>query len=93
MLFYVGAGISLFAALVRLALPESQYFVERQEAERNSATAVSSSQKSKTFMREAGRALKTHWIRCVFAILLMSGFNFYSYVAVLFAKFLADAYS
>jgi SHS family lactate transporter-like MFS transporter len=30
-------------------------------------------------MREAWKALKLHWIRCVFAVLLMTGFNFFSH--------------
>lgn len=77
-LFYIGAGISLFAAIIRLALPESQYFIERSAAAKLAGTQISSAQKSKTFISEAGKALRLHWIRCIFAILLMTGFNFYS---------------
>ncbi|KAM0791387.1 hypothetical protein ACM66B_005852 [Microbotryomycetes sp. NB124-2] len=79
-LFYCAAGISLAAALLRLALPESTYFKARQEAARaDGVEQMSSARKSKIFVIEAGRALKLHWVRCVFAVLLMSCFNFFSH--------------
>ncbi|GAA5856199.1 hypothetical protein JCM8547_000815 [Rhodosporidiobolus lusitaniae] len=78
-LFWFGSAIAFFAALVRLCLPESAYFLERREAERKNGTTVSSAQKSKVFLKEAGRALRVHWVRCIFAICLMTGFNFYSH--------------
>lgn len=78
-LFYAGSGITLAAALFRLSLPESTYFTERQTALANSHTQISSGQKSKTFIVEAGKALKTYWVRCIFAVLLMTGFNFFSH--------------
>ncbi|KAL8278083.1 hypothetical protein RQP46_009543 [Phenoliferia psychrophenolica] len=74
-LFYIAAGLSLGAAGIRAILPESQFFIDRREA----SSMVSSGSKSKTFVKEMGHALRTHWVRCVFAVLLMSGFNFYSH--------------
>lgn len=80
MLFYIAAGISLFAALVRLALPESTYFQERVDAARASGeTQMSSSDKTKTMFKEAGRAVKLHWARCIWAICFMTGMNFFSH--------------
>ncbi|KAL8293604.1 hypothetical protein RQP46_000305 [Phenoliferia psychrophenolica] len=78
-LFYIAAGITLAAAVIRAALPESQYFLDRRAAAAENGVITSSTQKSKVFIREAGHALRTHWVRCIFAILLMSGFNFYSH--------------
>ncbi|KAK4054452.1 hypothetical protein OIV83_000946 [Microbotryomycetes sp. JL201] len=79
-LFYCAAGISLAAALLRLALPESTYFKARQEAAKaDGVERISGAQKSKIFIVEAGRAIKLHWIRCVFAVLIMSCFNFFSH--------------
>ncbi|GAA5970971.1 hypothetical protein JCM21900_003547 [Sporobolomyces salmonicolor] len=78
-LFWFGAGASFFAALIRLVLPESPYFLERRAAEKVSGTTVSSVDKSKIFIREAGRALKLHWVRCIFGLCLMTGFNFFSH--------------
>ncbi|KPV74798.1 uncharacterized protein RHOBADRAFT_15257, partial [Rhodotorula graminis WP1] len=78
-LFYFASAVSFFAALVRLVLPESAYFLERREADKAQGTTVSSSTKSKIFLREAGRALKIHWVRCIFAVIIMSLFNFFSH--------------
>lgn len=77
--FWFGAGFSAFAALVRLCLPESAYFLERREAARASGTFISEKEKTKIFFREIGRAAKLHWVRCIFALVLMSAFNFYSH--------------
>lgn len=79
-LFFVGAGISTFAALVRLALPESTYFAERAQAAalQEDGQKISSGRKSKIFLVQAGKALKLHWVRCIYAVLLMAGFNFLS---------------
>ncbi len=71
-LYYVAAAFSLGAAGIRLILPESQYFVERHNAEKAAGATVSSSQKTKTFAVEAWKALKLHWVRCIFAVLLMT---------------------
>lgn len=76
-LFFLGAGISAFAAAVRLLLPESELFL-RQKAERDASGAVGQS-KAKVFLTELKEMLKTHWLRCVYGILLMTGFNFLSH--------------
>ncbi|BGO91632.1 hypothetical protein NBRC10512_008079 [Rhodotorula toruloides] len=78
-LFYFAAAVSAFAAIVRACLPESEYFLKRREAEKASGNVVSSAEKSKIFIKEAGRALKLHWVRCIFALCLMTGFNFFSH--------------
>ncbi|GAA6064042.1 hypothetical protein JCM10212_001468 [Sporobolomyces blumeae] len=78
-LFFFGAAAAAFAAVLRAVLPESSYFLERRAAEKAAGTTVSSAQKSKTFLREAGRAVKLHWVRCVFSLCLMTGFNFFSH--------------
>lgn len=59
-------------AIVRIILPESQVFIDRRNAEKASGTVVSSKEKSRIFIKEAGRAVKLHWIRCIFAICLMT---------------------
>ena len=70
-LFWTGSGISLFAAVVRALLPESEVFLRAKEAEK--ARGTDTTQKTKIFMRETKAMLKKHWLLCIYAVLLMTG--------------------
>lgn len=77
-LFYLGAGLSLFIAILRAIIPESDVFVRAREhakanpdPEGRSAWAL--------YMQSAKLALKLHWLRFIYACLLMTGFNFLSH--------------
>lgn len=76
LLFYLGAGLSLLAAIVRALLPESPKFVEQKRL--RSLRPVSKNP-MKQFFVETGKMLKVHWPMCIYAILLMTGFNFFSH--------------
>ncbi|KAI0040953.1 carboxylic acid transporter [Auriscalpium vulgare] len=76
-LFWASAGISIFAAAVRAVLPESAVFLRAKEAER--ARGTSTTGKTKRFIRETKEMLKKHWMLCIYAVLLMTGFNFLSH--------------
>jgi len=76
-LFWTAAGISMFAAFVRLLLPESEIFLRAKAAER--AAGHSTKNKTKVFLHETKEMLKTHWLLCIYAVLLMTGFNFLSH--------------
>jgi len=76
-LFWTGAGISLFAAAIRALLPESELFLKAKEAEK--ARGTDTTQKTKIFIRETKVMLKKHWLLCIYAVLLMTGFNFLSH--------------
>ncbi|KAJ7290386.1 carboxylic acid transporter [Mycena rebaudengoi] len=77
-LFWTASGISVFGAVLRALLPESEVFLKaRQAAE--SHGVVSEKQKTRIFLRETRAMLKTHWMLCVYAVLLMTGFNFLSH--------------
>ena len=70
-LYFIGAGFSCLAAIVRAFLPESQQFIlARQEAKERGLT---SGAQSKAFAREVGTMLKTNWLRCIWAICIMTG--------------------
>jgi len=57
-LYFIGAGFSLAAAIVRALLPESrQYILAREEAK---AAGHTSKETSKAFMREIRAMLKTN---------------------------------
>lgn len=77
-LFWTGSGISAFAAVLRVFLPESEVFIR---ARQQKATDRGNSTKSKTriFFHEVGQMLKNHWLLSIYAVLLMSGFNFLSH--------------
>ena len=71
-LFWTGAAFSLSAAVVRLLLPESQYFQARREARERANDQTAVSKKSIQFAKETWKMLKIHWMRCIFAIVFMT---------------------
>ena len=73
-LFWTSAGMSLFAAVIRMMLPESEIFL-RAKAARVVAGGEGPSTRSKTriFLHETKEMLKKHWLLCIYAVLLMTG--------------------
>lgn len=82
-LFWTAAGLSFFAAVIRALLPESEVFIRAKRIEKEKAEAagihISASDKTRVFIRETWRMLKLHWKLWIYAVLLMSGFNFLSH--------------
>ncbi|KAF8125097.1 carboxylic acid transporter protein [Boletus edulis] len=76
-LFWFGSGVTLFAAIIRACLPESEIFLRAKALEKEKGTTTT--EKTKVFFHETKEMLKTHWKLCVYAVLLMSGFNFLSH--------------
>ena len=60
---------------MRAITPESELFL-RAKAQRESANT---SHKTRVFLHETKVMLKRHWMLCIYAILLMTGFNFLSH--------------
>ncbi|CAO1618839.1 unnamed protein product [Sympodiomycopsis kandeliae] len=77
-LFFLGAGVSLLAAIFRAVLPESEVFL-RAKAERDSQPKTEGPSASKRFAIELKNMLKTNWKKCIYGVLLMTGFNFLSH--------------
>ncbi|KAE8268847.1 hypothetical protein A4X09_0g3496 [Tilletia walkeri] len=77
-LFYVGAGLSLLAALFRLVLPESALFL-RIKAERkaypSTATWV------KTFTSEVKWLARNCTVRVIYGILIVTGLSFMAHAS------------
>ncbi|KAJ3531149.1 hypothetical protein NM688_g7614 [Phlebia brevispora] len=73
-LFWTAAGLSIFAGFVRMMLPESEIFLRAKKHEEN--TGRSARDATMTFMREAKDMLKKHWLLSIYAVVMMSGFNF-----------------
>ncbi|KAF9049224.1 carboxylic acid transporter protein [Hymenopellis radicata] len=78
-LFWTASGISMFAAFVRAALPESELFIRAKEVEKAQGLNRTTTEKTQIFMKETGAMLKKHWLLCIYAVLLMTGFNFLSH--------------
>jgi len=76
-LFWCASGISMFAAFIRALLPESAVFLRVKELEKERGTTTGN--KTKVFLRETKTMLKKHWLLCIYAIILMTGFNFLSH--------------
>ncbi|EKM51726.1 uncharacterized protein PHACADRAFT_127559 [Phanerochaete carnosa HHB-10118-sp] len=76
-LFWTAAGMSLFAGVIRMMLPESEVFLRAKAARVH--TGHSTKSKTRIFLHETKEMLKKHWILCIYAVLLMTGFNFLSH--------------
>lgn len=76
--FRTSACVSASAALLRIFLPESEVFL-RARQERKPESSELGKSKTRIFFHEVGHMLKKHWLLCIYAVLLMSGFNFLSH--------------
>lgn len=76
-LFWMASGISIFAAFVRLLLPESEMFLRADAVE--ASKGHDSSMRTKVFIQEIKLMLKRHWLLCIYGFLFMTGMcNLYS---------------
>lgn len=78
-LFFLGAGISLFAAIFRAVLPESELFLRAKAERSQQPREPGAPSAAKRFGIEFKNMLRTQWKRCVYGVLLMTGFNFLSH--------------
>ncbi|KAF5317741.1 hypothetical protein D9619_012606 [Psilocybe cf. subviscida] len=78
-LFWTASGVSLFAAAIRLTLPESEVFLRAKEVEKAQGIHRTTKEKTAVFVHETSTMLKKHWLLCIYAVLLMTGFNFLSH--------------
>jgi len=77
-LFWTASGVSAFAAVFRALLPESEVFL-RARREKQANPEKPSQSRTHIFFHEVGQMLKNHWLRCIYVVLLMSGFSFLSH--------------
>ncbi|CAH7666751.1 MFS transporter [Phakopsora pachyrhizi] len=77
-IFYLGAGLSFFVALLRAICPESDVFLKAREESRLHPDPLGRSP-GKIYLESLTEALKLHWGRFVFTVFLMAGFNFLSH--------------
>ncbi|KAI0247448.1 MFS general substrate transporter [Lactifluus subvellereus] len=77
-LFWTTSVLSAFAAMIRALIPESEVFL-RARAQERAHGGRNTGKKTKVFIHQVGAMLRVHWALCVYAILLMAGFNFLSH--------------
>ena len=77
--FRTSAGISAFTAFLRFLLPESEVFIRARQELKQVEVEKSGRSKTRIFFHEIGQMLKKHWLLSIYAVLLMSGFNFLSH--------------
>ncbi|KAH0826254.1 carboxylic acid transporter protein [Lanmaoa asiatica] len=76
-MFWTGCSLLFTAAFLRSLVPESAVFLRAKVIEEEKG--ADTSKKTQVFLRETKEMLKHHWLLCIYAILLMTGFNFLSH--------------
>lgn len=69
-LFWVGAGFAILAVVIRIYVPESETFEKQQEARKILGRSL---------WTEAKLAVKHHWLRMIYMVILMAFMNFFSH--------------
>ncbi|KAJ3099797.1 hypothetical protein HK100_004832, partial [Physocladia obscura] len=72
-LFYFGSGFSLLMALLVALCPESPLYREHQGVKKHVRATTNA------FFVELGLMLRSEYVRCIYAVLLMTFFNFMSH--------------
>lgn len=72
-MFWVGAAMSFAAGFARLVFPESKQFIEARKNSKGSSTSQ--------FAKNFGKMLKLEWKVCIYSIILMSWFNWFSHTS------------
>ncbi|OQE39018.1 hypothetical protein PENCOP_c007G07546 [Penicillium coprophilum] len=72
--FWIAAGISIAVGFIRICFPESQSFIEAKKSGKRTMTAGE-------FSRETISMLGKEWRMCIYCVILMTWFNFYSHTS------------
>ncbi|ORY13900.1 carboxylic acid transport protein [Clohesyomyces aquaticus] len=72
--FWIGAGISIAVGLIRMCFPESRQFLEAKKAGHKAKAPG-------LFWQETRKMLREEWKLCIYCIILMTWFNFYSHTS------------
>lgn len=73
LVFWVGAGLSFAAGLLRCCFPESQQFIEAKKTGHKITAG--------DFWAETKAMLAKEWRMCIYCIILMTWFNYYSHTS------------
>ncbi|KAH6611524.1 carboxylic acid transport [Trichoderma cornu-damae] len=72
--FWIGAGLSIGVGLLRIPFPESQQFLEAKKSGKKASSPGS-------FWRETRTMLAKEWRMCIYCVILMTWFNYYSHTS------------
>lgn len=72
--FWIAAGLSIGVGLIRMCFPESQLFIEARKAGKTGGHATH-------FWKETKVMLGQEWKMCIYCIILMTWFNYYSHTS------------
>ncbi|KAJ5152000.1 hypothetical protein N7492_010295 [Penicillium capsulatum] len=72
--FWAAAGISIGVGFIRMAFPESKQFLEAKKEGKRTMTAGE-------FSKEIKSILAKEWRMCVYCVILMTWFNYYSHTS------------
>ncbi|KAK0720162.1 major facilitator superfamily domain-containing protein [Lasiosphaeris hirsuta] len=72
--FWIGAGVSIGVGVIRCFFPESKQFLEARKEGRNQAHPSA-------FWKETRIMLRQEWKMCIYCIILMTWFNYYSHTS------------
>ncbi|KAL1961251.1 hypothetical protein VTO42DRAFT_3197 [Malbranchea cinnamomea] len=72
--FWIAAGLSIGAGLIRAVMPESKQFVEARKAGKKATSTAA-------FWKDVKAMLREEWGMVVYAIILMAWFNYYSHTS------------
>jgi len=73
--FWIGAGLSIGVGIVRCLFPESRQFIEAKKEGKKAGGNPSA------FWQEAKKMLIKEWRMCIYCIILMTWFNYYSHTS------------
>jgi MFS family permease len=71
--FWIAAGLSIGAGLLRCCFPESKQFLEAKKTGKKITAS--------DFWKETSLMLRKEWRMCIYCIFLMTWFNFYSHTS------------
>lgn len=72
--FWIAAGLSIAVGFIRICFPESRQFHELKKEGHKGPNAAE-------FWHETKRMLAAEWKMCVYCIILMTWFNYYSHTS------------
>ncbi|KIX10498.1 uncharacterized protein Z518_01581 [Rhinocladiella mackenziei CBS 650.93] len=72
--FWIGTGLSIGVGVVRVFFPESQQFIQAKREGKGHTSASA-------FWTETRKMLAQEWRMCIYCILLMTWFNYYSHTS------------